>query len=69
MRCVSADGRPSVVGLAAFAGCRKTQFVFKPHFDLTNADGARTACRMLKMAVQRGCSKRGQSWRTFSASC
>jgi hypothetical protein len=58
MRCVSADGGPSVIGLAAFAGGIKTQFVFNPHCDLTNGNGARTACRMLKMAVQRGCSER-----------
>ena len=44
-------------------GCGKPQFILKAHYDLTNGDGARTARRMLKMAIQRGRSeRRGESY-------
>jgi hypothetical protein len=38
-------------------GCGKAQFLLRAHCDLAKRDVARTACRMLKMAVQRGRSE------------
>ncbi len=39
------------------ADCGKARFLLKTHCNLGNHDVARTACRMLKMAVQRGRSE------------
>ena len=41
----------------ALAVCGKTLFLLKIHCDRANRDVARTARRMLKMAVQRGRSE------------
>jgi len=39
------------------ADCENAQFLLTIHCGLANHDVARTACRMLKMAVQRGRSE------------
>jgi len=45
---------PATMVFRYLAGCGKTQFLLKIHCDFANGDAARTARRMLKMAVQRG---------------
>ena len=43
--------------MVALAGYGETQFLLRTHCDLANSDVVRMACRMLKMAVQRGRSE------------
>jgi hypothetical protein len=43
--------------MVTLAGYGNTQFLLKIHCDLANSDVVRMACRMLKMAVQRGRSE------------
>ncbi len=50
-------GRDDYCDAKRLAECGESQFLLNIHSELVNRDGARTTCRMLKMAVQRGRSE------------